>query len=94
MHTTTAAWRAEQRDLAIAAAVTALTDSDGLASGPYRLHSLTTAVHEAERAIRMEVALARGVGIGWAEIGAGLGVTKQAAQQRYGAVSIQRSRAA
>ncbi len=84
MHTTTEAWRAEQRDDSIARAVEALTDEDRLASGPGRLEALSTAAKEAERAIRHEVTLARRLGISWAEIGTCLNVSKQAAQQRYG----------
>jgi hypothetical protein len=72
----------EQRDLSIAAARLALSSRD-LSSGPGRLAALATVLEEAERALRMEVALARGLGVSWSEIGASLGVTRQAAQQRF-----------
>ncbi len=84
MHTTTQAWRAEQRDHGLARAVEALTDQDQLASGPGRLDAFSSAVEELERAIRHEVTIARRLGISWSEIGASLNVSKQAAQQRYG----------
>jgi hypothetical protein len=37
-----------------------------------------------EQSIRLQVATARDAGASWAEIGRALGVSKQAAQQRYG----------
>ncbi len=48
-----------------------------------RARRLATVLEEAERALRMEVALARGLDVSWSEIGASLGVTRQAAQQRF-----------
>jgi hypothetical protein len=38
----------------------------------------------AQRAVDAEVAWLRGVGADWATIGRALGVTRQAARQRYG----------
>ncbi len=84
MHTTTEAWRAWRAEHSLARAVEALTDQDRLASGPGRLDAFSSAVEELELAIRHEVTLARRLGISWAEIGASLNVSKQAAQQRYG----------
>jgi hypothetical protein len=86
LHMTADGWRADHRDDSIARAVEVLTDPVRLASGPGRLEALSTAVEEAESAIRCEVALARRLGVSWAEIGANLNVSKQAAQQRYGAL--------
>jgi len=85
MHTTTDSWRAEQRDDSLARAVDAITDQQRLASGPGRLDAFSSAAAELERAIRHEVALARRLDVTWSEIGASLNVSKQAAQQRYGA---------
>jgi hypothetical protein len=56
------------------------------ATGDYA-HDLTTLAHElaaTEAAIRRRVKAARKAGQTWSDIGTCLGVTKQAAQQRYG----------
>lgn len=43
-----------------------------------------TLVEEADRRIAENVAQLRFMGASWTEIGAGLGISKQAAQQRFG----------
>lgn len=52
-------------------------------SGPHRLEALATAAEQVQRAITMEVGIARSVGVSWQEIGTALNVSRQAAQQRY-----------
>lgn len=45
---------------------------------------LARQAREAERALALEVRTARRVGLSWRQIGNAIGVTRQAAQQRYG----------
>lgn len=49
-----------------------------------RIIAAKTRVADAEADLRAEVAAARAAGNSWAIIGTALGVTKQAAQQRFG----------
>jgi hypothetical protein len=42
-------------------------------------------VRDAETELRFAVAEARGAGVTWAELAVELGITRQAAQQRFGA---------
>ncbi len=53
----------------------------------WRVMHLTEVVALAEEAIERAVADMRGDGCSWAKIGVALGVSKQAAQQRYGRAS-------
>lgn len=48
------------------------------------LRSLADEVRRASAAVDAEVARLRAAGLGWPQIGAALGVTRQAARQRYG----------
>ncbi len=83
-HTTAQAWRAEQRDHSMADAHAQLFAAPRAASGPDRLELLAEGIAHAERAVEMEVAIARGLGVTWQEIGASLRMSRQAAQQRFG----------
>ncbi len=65
------------------AAATYLRMATEASSGPERLQALATTIERAQSAINLEVALARSLGVHWDEIGDSLGVSKQAAQQRY-----------
>lgn len=49
-----------------------------------RVELHAASVRAAEAALRDAVALARGHGATWTELGRALGVTRQAAQQRFG----------
>lgn len=55
----------------------------GLRAALVGLHEVRVAVDTAELAA---VAMLRQAGISWADIGAALGISKQAAQQRFGAL--------
>jgi len=83
-HTTAQAWRSEQRDHSMADAHAQLFAAPRAASGPDRLELLAEGIAYAERAIELEVAIARGLGVTWQEIGASLRMSRQAAQQRFG----------
>lgn len=60
---------------------------DGCASGPYNvlgeLSAVVYATNELESAAVLYVAAARDRGCSWADIGCALGVSRQAARQRY-----------
>lgn len=83
MHSTTQAWRAEQRDLAMQTASADVGAAAAASSGPHRLEALARAAEQVQRAITMEVGIARSVGVSWQEVGTALNVSRQAAQQRY-----------
>lgn len=57
----------------------------GASSGIYRLEHLRQSRVELEDSIRLEVTALLAVGTDWGTIGRALGVSRQAARQRYGA---------
>lgn len=58
---------------------------------PYDLGDMLTVRDELDRALRAAVAGHRETGFSWAEIGAGLGVTRQTAWQQYSSVGSDRT---
>ena len=69
--------------LTTAAGIAATADDDYL-TPLERVHAIRRLAETVESALRTAVADARADGASWGQIGTGLGVTRQAAQQRYG----------
>lgn len=63
---------------------TARSAADDYLTPLERVHAIRRLMETAESAQRTAVAAARANGATWEQIGIGLGVTRQAAQQRYG----------
>ena len=52
-----------------------------------RVHRVAVRIGQAERELTLAVADARAAGVSWQGIGDALGITRQAAQQRFGKAS-------
>lgn len=76
--------RITELGIALRKVVSEFAKDENLAGALTQLEDMREIIEAAEAEIKHTVSFARQCGYSWAQIGAALGVSKQAAQQRYG----------